>query len=140
MYLRVGEWDRKLDRVRGVDVDWGGVWRCSSPHATDNFLTVVAVVYVGGYYFFVGAIAARDVKGIEVERGGVVREIWESRVVIVHDFFFPMVINGFFNQFDSGCGTGETFEHGYKARIGGFPDHVSGGYDDRGWHSDMDGG
>jgi len=66
-YLRVGEWDRKLDRVWGVDVDWGGVWRCSPPHTTDNFLTVVAVVYVGGYYFFVGVIAARDVQRIEAE-------------------------------------------------------------------------
>jgi len=50
-----------------MNVDWGGVWRCSPLYTTDNFLTVVTVVDIRGDHLFVGVIVARDVKGVEAE-------------------------------------------------------------------------
>jgi len=65
--LHVGEWDRELGRIWGVDIDWSGVWCCPPLHATDNFLAVIAVVNEGGYHLLVGVVVARNEEGVESE-------------------------------------------------------------------------
>jgi len=113
-----------LDRVWGVDVDRGCVWGCVSLHATNDFLTVIAIIDVRCKHLFVVVVAFWDVKGIKLERRGVVGEVRESRVVVYFDFRFAVVIDRFFHHFDSGGGVCETFEHGGEARIRGFSDHI----------------
>jgi len=138
--LRIGEWDRELGGVWSVDVDWGGVWWCIPLHAPYDFLAVVAVVDVRCYHLFVGVFITWDVEGVETERGGVVGKVGESWVVVLYDLFFSMVVDRFFYHLDSCCGASKTLEHGYKARVGGFSDHIGGGNDDGGWCGDVDGG
>jgi len=135
--LRVGEGDRQLDGVWGVDVDRGGVWGSVSLHAANDFLTVIPIVDVRCKHLFVVVVALWDVEGIESEGGGVVGEVRESRVVVDFDFRFAVIINRLFHHFDSGGGACETLEHGDEARVRGFSDHV-GRWDKYGrWCSNM---
>ncbi len=122
-----------MDRVWGVDVDRSGVWGCVSFHATDDFLTIMAIVDVRCKHLFVVVVALWDVKGVESERSGIVGEVRKSRVVVYFDFRFAVVVDRFFHHFDSGGGACETFEHGDEARLRGFPDHISGRDEYRGW-------
>jgi len=95
-----------LDRIWSVDVDWGGVWGRIPLHTTYDFLAVIAVVDVRRYYLFVGVVVAGYIKGIESERGGVIGKVRESQVVVFHDLFLPMVVDGLFYHLNSGCGAG----------------------------------
>jgi len=67
MNLRVGEWNRELDRVGGVEIDGGGVgWR-SSFHTPDDFLAMVAVIDVRCKHLVRGVVVSGYVQRVETE-------------------------------------------------------------------------
>jgi len=100
---------------------------------------VIAIVDVWGHYFFVIVVTLGNVEGVKAKGCGVVGEIWESRVVVVFDLWFSMIVYGFFYHLNTcGCAS-ETLEHGYKTRVGCLPNGVGGGDHERRWGSNRDG-
>ncbi len=139
MNLRFSEWDRELYWARVVEIDWSCVWRGSPFHTSYHLLFLVAIVDVGCEHPGCVVVASGDVEGIETEGSRIVREVGESRVVVLLNLFFSMVVDRLFYHLNSGCSTGETLEHGDEVRIGYFTDHVGGWDYNWGRCGDMDG-
>jgi len=57
-------------------------------------------------HLFVGGVIAGDEKGIESEGCWFVREEWESGFFVVVNFWFSVIVDWFFDYFDSGGSVG----------------------------------
>ena len=91
-----------MNGVRRVKVYGSCVRGCSSPETTYYFLSFVLVVYVWGYYLLVCVVSFWYVEWVEAEGCWIVGEVGKSQVIVLLNFWFVVVVYGFFHHFNSG--------------------------------------